>query len=224
MRLNFDSNPARFGVHRPGSALWLVALVSLLVVLVWALLPVRTVMNLFVEGGTVESATLLGYIVAVVLVPVLRVQGDGKLLRFSLVWVVLFFAAREADLHRVFDNTSLLKLSFYSNDHALVDKLIGLTVLATTVVSLGVLLAQKKRLLDWNAKRAHQITFVVFVLVLVVAKVFDRSINLLKEGYGLEFGESIETLVLGLEEGYEFTLPLLIMLGLYQRYRSARLH
>jgi hypothetical protein len=224
LKLNFDSNPARFGAQRPGSALWLMAAVSLIVLLVWTLLPMRTVMDLFVEGGPVETVTLLAYIVAVVLVPVLKVPGDGKLLRFSLAWVVLFFAARESDLHRVFDNTSLLKLSFYSNDHALVYKAIGLTVLVTTVFCLGVLVAQKRRLLDWNAKRAHQITFVVFVLALVVAKVFDRGINLLKEGYGIEFGQSIETLVLGFEEGYEFALPLLIVLGLYQRYRSARLH
>ena len=72
---------------------------------------------------------------------------------------------------------------------------------------------------DLCLKDGYAVGIFVFFAVLVISKIFDRSLNMMTEMWGWRFPMWVEALVTGQEEYLECILPLLITVSFYQ-YRE----
>jgi hypothetical protein len=135
---------------------------------------------------------------------------------------MLAFAARELDLHKAFTVVSVLRLGFYVGDASIAQRLLAAALLAPVVLSLCGLLRRAMPVLACARRQdAAAITSVTFVAVLVTAKIFDRSINVLGEDFAVQIPPYLQSAVLALEEVLEMCLPCLACLACLQARDAA---
>jgi hypothetical protein len=173
------------------------------------------------ENGPVESITVACYFVAALLLALLRPPAISPRTAIMLTILLAAFGARELDLHKAFTVTSMLRLSFYASDAPLLHKAVSLLLLAPVVAAV-VGLARRAPCLVHRARRheAAALTIVVFMLTMVIAKVADRSVNILLEDLAVAVSPRLSAMVLSLEEVLELSLPLLACLGWAQAHRN----
>lgn len=218
--------PARSAfLSSPHAAFWppLAALVAALAV--WGLLPHEQGLALLKEGAAVERLTELLFFALVPAVWWLRRPGDEGRVLLALSVMFLAFGAREMDLHKYWTGTSVLKVSFYLRDAPLHQKLVALPLVAAVLVAAGWLALRFVRP-GWRALRRREplaVTVACFFATMAVSKVFDRSLNILAEDFGVVFPVSVHALVAALEEILELSLPIIAAVGLLQpRWASGR--
>lgn len=217
------------GVEDPGRAaslrwlgLW-APLCAVAVALLWAeCLPRATVLDLTHENGPVELMTTLLYLFAAVALWCVARPGQGAATRMALTVMLLAFAAREQDLHKAFTGSSVLKVSFYLNDHPLHQKLVALPILLVIAGTALWLLARHARPMWQGLRRARPlaITVAIFFVTLVATKVIDRSFAILAEDFGVHMSDQLDTILSALEEVVECSLPLIVVAGLVQHQRE----
>lgn len=192
-------------------------------VMSWAV-PLDTLRRLTTEGGTVERPTEWLYFAAAGVVWLCRRPGDGARTTLALCTLMLAFGAREMDLHKHWTGTSVLKFSFFLREPApLQHKLIALLVLVAVTVALLWLL-RRHALTAWRRLRdgaPWAASTLVFFVVMGVSKVFDRSVSILTEDYGVTIAPATVGLVVSIEEVIELSLPLIAMLAMAQYRRAA---
>lgn len=221
---------------RPGSGLraapalrspWLAALPPLLALLfasaLWLSLEPARVMALVAEGSFIERPTELLYFALAALMWFWRQPEDGVLEWAALSLLFVAFGAREMDLHRAWTHDSMLKVSFYLREAPLLHKLVSGAVLLAVVAAALFLMRRCARRI-WQGLRRREVlasTVAIFLVTMVVSKVFDRAINILADDYAISTSLTIKALVSVVEELLELSLPLVAAVGLHQ-HRQAR--
>jgi hypothetical protein len=209
-------------VHQPFAGLWIVATAIVLAIAGWALLPLEQVAGLVSEGLPVEEGTAVLYVVAAATLWWQRAAIAGGRTAYALCAMMLAFAARELDFHLRWTDKSVLKVSFYYGPAPLGAKLAAFVVLAVVAAAVVHLLRTFARSLGGmlRARRPAAVSTLIFIVTMVVAKVFDRSMSVARDDLGFAPPYELFVLVQAIEEMMELTLPLLAMLGLWQYLAS----
>lgn len=207
--------------RRPAVAL--VAAAAMVAVALWLLLPAADMRILMAEGGLVERVTLLGYALAVCVLSFGLVCCVGKRVWSAVFVLVLALAAREMDWHIHWTGKSVLKLSFYLGGAPAAHKAVGAACVLAVVAALAYLAAAHGRglLRLLRAGTAPVATATIFVATIVLTKLLDRSVILVRGSTGAA-AESAAALMLALEETVEIALPLLVTLAALQAMRALR--
>lgn len=188
---------------------------------VWALLDATQRQHLMSEGGPIEQASWLLWLVMALAFALLAKPGDRVSTRLALVVMMVAFAAREADLHKEITGKSVLKLSFYFQAFPLHQKLIAAVAVVAVLAAAG-LLIKRYGTKVWQGARGGDIvctTVLIFLFSMVVSKILDRSVNVLLEDYGIAMPTRIGQLIGTTEETMEAMLPLVAAIGLLQHRR-----
>jgi hypothetical protein len=189
----------------------------------WLSLPTPDLARLIAEHGPVEHLTERLFVLAALLAAVLAGWGLSRGhrnrggIQLALSVLLLACALREMDLHRLFADSSMLKLSFYLGDMPASVKVIALTVVSLIAAAVIYLGARVGRAL-WARRRppdAASTSLLIFIAVLVVTKLIDRLPAILAEN-GFPLSAPTSSLLQVFEELSELSLPLIAMLGLYQ--------
>lgn len=190
----------------------------------WLTLEPATLKALTTEGGLVERPTELLYFALAAVMWWWRRPGDDLLGWAALCVVFVAFGAREMDLHKAWTGGSMLKLSFYLREAPLVQKLVSGAVVLI-VAAAGVFLVRRYARKVWQEFRRGETvatTVAIFLVAMVVSKVFDRSINILIEDFGVITPASTGALVGAVEEILELSLPLVAAIGFVQHRQGDR--
>ncbi|MCO5121391.1 MAG: hypothetical protein M9951_17405 [Burkholderiaceae bacterium] len=133
--------------------------------------------------------------------------------------VALVAAAREADLHKAFTDTSVLKISYYLKSSAplfekLLVGLVALPALAIVVYVLvrGALLIRRTR--AWHFAWGR--TALLAMSLLVSSKLLDRMEAVTADWFAFHFPPLAHRFIAAFEEGTECLLPVLFIVVLLQ--------
>lgn len=190
-------------------------------VCVWALLDATQRQHLMSEGGPIEQASWMLWLVMAFAFALLATPGDRVSTRVALVVMMVAFAAREADLHKEITGKSVLKLSFYFQEFPLHQKLIAAVAVVAVLAAAGLLIKRYGKQV-WRGARSGDIvctTVLIFLGSMVVSKVLDRSVNVLADDYGIALPAALGQLIGTTEETMEAMLPLVAAIGLLQHRR-----
>ena len=193
----------------------ILAYAALMVLLALQLLPEQFVW-LFSEDGPVELTSLGFWLLlaaACFTLPGLprRPWQQGI--------VALLAAAREADLHKAFTETSVLKTSYYLKSAAPpLEKLLAALVTVPALVLVIYVLVSGARLIrrtrawrfDWGR------TVLLAMGLMVATKLLDRSEAVVADWFGLHAPELLHRFIAAFEEGVECLLPVLFLAALLQ--------
>ncbi|MBA3591908.1 hypothetical protein [Methylibium sp.] len=188
----------------------------------WLALEPARLKELTAEGGLVERPTELLYFALAAVMWWWRRPGDDLLGWAALCIVFVAFGAREMDLHKAWTGGSMLKLSFYLREAPLVQKLVSGAVVLI-VAAAGVFVIRRHARSVWQGLRRRETlatTVAIFLVTMIVSKVFDRSINILAEDFGIVAPVATGVLVGAVEEILELSLPLVAAIGFIQHRRG----
>lgn len=174
------------------------------------------------EEGPIETLSIVAWLV-------LAVQFARASFRPSIKWpmALLFvgFAAREADLHKAFTTTGMLKLTYYTRSAApMGEKLIAGTVALLFIALLlygayqffRFLLAQS----NWKTAAGRWVLLAGFLFF--ISKVLDRAPNVLLEEHGVHLTHWVGVYCSTLEEGLELLVPVMLIWIAYAKKKDFR--
>lgn len=202
----------------PWFAAWLALAVMALAVAVGLLVPHPVPLAFLEENGPVERFTVWVYLAAIASIVLLRWRGMPLTDALAACVLLAAMAAREADLHSALFGISILKSNFYR--HAPVGQIaVALCVLAP--IALAGLWLFARHLGQWRRHPASwsapAVTLAVLVGTMVVAKVFDRTPDTLRQmGLREQVPAALIHVMLALEEILELTLPLFAIVAMWQ--------
>lgn len=145
------------------------------------------------DSGFFSILTIV--IVSVALIQLLRTahlvaEIDIKLPLYALAYVILIYALREADFHRLFTDEHVTRLKFYTDPNiSLNQKLLGGIPLAIFFICLVYLLTHYTKfvLAHLIRKSPWAISVFLWALVLFVSQLIDKSaLNRIYSGYFVE--------------------------------------
>ncbi len=210
--------------RRPWAALWVPAACVLAGLATWLVLAPAVVEQWMGERGPVERVTAAAYALGAAAVWMLRNRNDDWRTSLALSTLMAAFCAREHDAHKAFTGSSMLRLSWYGGPASPLAKAVAALVLVAVLLAVAWLVLRYARALPlgWRQRQPVVLTLLVFVAVLVVAKVLDRSVSILV--FDLNVGVPLhwKALRTALEEWLELGLSLLLLLGLLQHRAAAR--
>lgn len=206
--------------RNPGIVLFV--LVVLTASIAGALTPSVFPPSLFSEGGLIEDLTLVFYGLAILAVMLAPADAVGLPDKLAVCIVLAAFAARELDLHKALFGISILKARFYNRDGTAAQITEALLVLLPILASLAWL--AKRHGLAWLAAlRRHEpaaVTFLVFLVSLVVAQLSDRAPDTLSDWWHITVSETATHVLQGNEESLEMILPVLVACVVWQAGRA----
>lgn len=196
----------------------LVLLVALVSLTSWLYLPARTTLRITLEDGPIENATVLFYYLAMIVLWLFRPRALSRRSALAIHIILMALAARELDLHKALTGTSMLKLRFWE----------GMTPAPQWIEAFGLLLALFAVIaaLIWRhwkefraalrRRDAWAVTLATFVATMVIAKLADRSLGVLRERFSFESADWLAALMQSIEEPFEMMLPVLIAIAVLQ--------
>ncbi|MES2959677.1 MAG: hypothetical protein V4792_15915 [Pseudomonadota bacterium] len=223
VRLSHDAPTRRARAAGPDwPALMIVAFTALFALAVWSAMPTEALMRVMAEDGPVETTTAALFFVLALGMYWLRPQGDDRCTWLAMAILCAACGAREMDWHKAWTGKSVLKLSFYLESAPMGQKLLALAVLALVALCVVYLALRHGRRLWRNLLLREPVAVTVATLLVATAitKILDRSINLLANDYGVVTAPPIWALVSALEESIELSLPLMVVLGLWQSLQA----
>ena len=179
-------------------------------------------MSLFVqENGTVETLTLVAYVVAIIVVVCF---GRRVVLptRCAILMVLAYMFMGEMDLHKRISSESILKIRFWLGSQIPVaDKLLAVLVLFPLAWSIAYLILKHARIFigELVRKRAWSVSVLTFFVVLAVSKSIDRMVSVLTDFSCMYFPDWVLVLRTSQDEFLEFLLPVLVLVAFLQ-YRQ----
>lgn len=206
----------------PFVSVWLALLASFTAWICWVVLPVGDMSAFVQETGTVETLTLIAYIVVIVVMVCLGNQSTMPA-RCAIAIVLAYMFMREMDLHKSLSTQSILKSKFWlGNQIPVTDKWLAALVLLPLVWSMVYLVWKHARFFigELVRKRAWAVSGLVFFMVLVVSLCIDRSVDVLSGFSSIHFSDRFLVLRTSQEEALEFMLPILILLAFLQYRRQ----
>ncbi|QEI04996.1 hypothetical protein FXN63_03410 [Pigmentiphaga aceris] len=206
--------------RNPSIALFVLTVLA--AAIVGALTPSIFPENLFSEGGPIEELTLVLYVVGIIAVLMAPGRVVGKVDKLATCILLAAFAAREMDLHTAMYGTSILKARFYNRDGTAAQIAGALAVLLPIFASIGWLLVKhgKQWLRALRERQPAAVTFLVFGVALVVAKLSDRAPDTLS-GWNMTVSMTVRHIMQGIEESLEMFLPIFIAMAVWQAARYA---
>lgn len=206
--------------RRPYLAAALVAILTVLAVLFWAVRPLQEVAEFMSETGPIEEGTAALYFLTASAWFLLaaRERSSARATLAAVAVVLAAFGARELDLHSAWTGASVLKVSYYLRPAPLHHKLVALAVLVPFALCLLYLLLRHARGV-WQGVRQRRpvsVTVLVFFATIILSKLVDRSENVLLEDLGIEFPLWLSVLRAAVEETLEFGLAVLPWVGWWQ--------
>ena len=185
-------------------------------------MPSESMIHFLRENGPVENLTLVFYVVAIAFI---LYSGRSFLTvrtRVAVTVLLAYMFMREASLHKSVSTMSILKSKFWLGSQIpWTDKLLAIAILAPVLWALFYFV--EKYIRQWwsdlRRKDGYAVGVFVFLAVLVISKIFDRSLNMMHEMWGWHFDSWVEAMVTGQEEYLECILPLLVLVSFYQ-YRE----
>lgn len=210
-------------LRSPYLSVWLAVAVSLGAFSVWLAYPADVVFVWMEEGGPVETLTEWIYMAAIIII---LFFGASILERKKLVAILLVLAymlARERDLNKaeIFP-MSMLKIKFWlSGGVPVTDKLTAAVILLPAAwAGLYLLFTYWTPVVaDIRKRLPYAISVLMVIVVTVVSKILDRSLNMLTEIFGWTFPDWLHALEISQEETLECLIPFLFIVALFQ-YRQ----
>lgn len=205
----------------PRFSLWLACAVSLFTLLLWIVMPSMPLIHLVEEGGWVENLTLAGYAVAILIFMTLPMPAFKRRTRVAIVIVLLAMMAREADLHKVVADMSMLKLRFWTGSLPISAKLSAILILLPIVIACQYLVGRYWRALRQSVAAAanYALSIATFIGLIVITNIIDRSLGMIKETTGWRAPDWLVALQTSQEEFLELLLPILAIVALIQYRR-----
>lgn len=172
------------------------------------------------EEGPIEILSIVAWLV-------LAGQFAFSTFRPSVRWpmtlLFLGFGAREADLHKAFTTTGMLKLTYYTRSAAPIgEKLIAGAV---ALIFIGLLLYGcflffrfLTTKANWKTNTGHWVLLAGFLFF--ISKVLDRAPNVLREEHGVYLAHWVGVYCGTLEEGLELLVPLMLIWLAYAKKKS----
>jgi hypothetical protein len=207
----------------PCAALGVAAACLLAAWMTWLALPASQVERFMGETGPVERITAATYALCALAIWLLRTADDDRRSELAASTLMLAFCARELDWHKSFTGSSVLRLSWYAGPASPGAKALAATVLLAVIAALAWLLLRHGRAVvsGWRRRRPADVTIVVFVVMLLVAKTLDRSVSVLVEDFGVDVALKWQALRTAIEEWLELGLSMLVGLWLLQHRAAA---
>ena len=189
-------------------------------------MPSESMIHFVRENGPVENLTLVFYVVAIAFI---LYSGRSFLTvrtRVAVTVLLAYMFMREASLHKSVSTMSILKSKFWLGSQIpWTDKLLAIAILAPVLWAFFYFV--EKYIRQWwsdlRRKDGYAVGVFVFLAVLVISKIFDRSLNMMHEMWGWHFDSWVEAMVTGQEKYLECILPLLVLVSFYQ-YRGGIWH
>lgn len=214
-------SPMKF-FRSPYLSFWLTALVSLAGLVLWASCPSEVVFRYTRESGPIESLTAWAYVGAMGIFLLFGASVLKRKILAAILIVLGYMVAYEANLHKAFFYTSILKIKLWlSAGYPITNKLIVATILVPITWAVLYLLAfHTVSVLSGVRERTsfHISIFATFV-VTALLKVIGDSLNALVEMFGWQFSQWLGSFQASQEALLECLIPFLFILALFQ-YRS----
>lgn len=212
----------KFPIHHWAFSLGLIAAAAIVGLIGSVLLPGQMMVELAREGGEIETATVLFYLLALI---VLVLRAPSKLDRSSRIAIGLLLAAsaaRELDLHSALFGISILKSNFYRYYATAPQIVVALLIILPVLLSAGFLLRRHGRWVLDSARRRWPaaVTTMSILLMLPIVKLLDRSLAIVTD-FGIDVSSvTMRAVQLSLEEPLEMLLPLLVIIAIVQQRRA----
>lgn len=192
--------------------------------LLWLSVPAAELLGLVQEGGAIERATHWLYFLLAAWTVLRRDPRDDPRTVLALGVMFAAFGAREMDLHKAWTGGSMLKVSFYLDAAPWTQKAVSLLIVAAVAAAAIHLIRRHAVAMPRRAlqREPMALSVAVFVVTMVVSKVFDRSINLLAEDFAIVTPLVVHALVAAQEEILELSLPVIAGIALWQHGRTRR--
>ena len=188
----------------------LVAYIAMLAILPF-LLSAETFDAAFSETGPFERLSLLAWIAAAAVI-VVRIRPYGpSAAAFTVLY--LLFAAREADLHKVFTTRSISKLNYYRDASIAVSERViaGLAAIAILCVIVYAAFVVVRFLFARHGLRTRAGMWLMLgAALLVFGKVLDRSAAVLTQVFHVARPQWMIGMTDSFEEGLELATPALL--------------
>lgn len=200
------------------SAVWLSLFTSLLALISTMILDHEWLLDFVEEGHFVENLTLVFYIIAIIFVIFYQISKIKLTYRFAIAFILFAMLAREADLHKIF-GMSMLKIKFWLTDAApIYSKFLAAIILLCILSAIFYIIINnyKKWYFDLKQKQPYAISIFTFFVVLVISKILDRSLGMIREITGWVAPRWLEALQQPQEEYLECILPIIIMIAVFQ--------
>ncbi len=197
------------------AARWLAVVFPLLATFLalglWITLSPADTMHVLREGGPIEGLTEKMYFFLAIALWFSPRKPDEWRVTLALTVLLVAAGAREMDLHKALTGYSVLKVSFYLQNHPLLTKLVAFVCVASTAAAAIYVLRNRMRSLWQGMRRGEPMacSIAVLVITLVITKLMDRSISVLGQDFGLHASASTVALVSALEETVEMSLPMI---------------
>lgn len=188
----------------------LFAAYCLVLVALWLALSPAAVRHAFSEDGIFERISVVGWIIAAIVVATRTAMPCRRGAAFVLLYLV--FAAREADLHKAFTADSIFKSAYYRRGTAPFEEKLMAAIIALALLALlaYVMYASVRFLVLESGWRTRSGVWLASGLgLLCFTKVIDRAPAVLHDEFGLMLPASIGLLVSVVEEGLESFLPVI---------------
>jgi hypothetical protein len=185
----------------------------------YLLVPPPTLRDWIKEDGFFEIGSAAIWFAAAAVLAALSAYRSPRALFAASAVITFLFGARELDWHKAFTTDSLLKSNYYLKSSApLAEKLIaGVVVLAIALVVGYVVVRYGMRFLKRLASLyPPALTLAHALVLLVLTKLIDRSVNVLKDDWQLAVPERLMHLQAAFEEPLEFFVPLIVLLAIWQ--------
>ena len=192
---------------------------TLLAVLVGLATPHLIPLDFLQEGGPIETGTIFLYIVALLVVLLVKMPEVSRTDRLAIGVVLVALAAREADLHTSLFGISVLKARFYNRLGSPAQIAAALAMLMPIGLSvLWLVVRHGKRWFSapstWTTTMA---TIAVFIAALVLVKAVDRLPDTIPAlGIAERVPETLLYVLLSVEEIFELALPALAVMAVVQ--------
>lgn len=198
---------------------WIAVGTGIMGLLVALIFPVDFVIPFTSEEGPVEMANALLFGVSLAALVMYRDVVVNWKVWLALAILIIACAARELDLHRYWtQGESALKVSFMLGSAPLRQRLTTVLVVFCVLGAIAYLVFAHGRAIWRHIRQRDALGIAVasFLGAVIVSKVFDRSGNILMEDYGVDLPLAVRALIVSVEEFLEMSLPLIIVVGLYQ--------
>lgn len=175
------------------------------------------------EGGYVESASWLGYLLCAGLV--LYKGKSTYLVRYhSFLLLVILFMLRELDFDKRFTTMGIFHCKFLISSRVpLAEKLIGALVMLLLIYVVVSVLYLGLRSFVCGLKRRFAVCYGAALVILLIgmAKSLDGSIRRLSE-VGIVFGANAPYYISSIEEVLEMGIPMIMFLSFYRYFSETK--
>lgn len=193
--------------------IWIVLFAgAIITVIVSEFISPATANALLKEGGWIETASWISYFVAAALILVLMLRFPN---RWCLAVATMLLGMRELDFDKRFTTMGIFKSRFYGSEEVpLGEKLIAALITAAIVVTLFFVI--KEHLLPFIKRIGKREGASWSVLLAGGLLVFAKSIDGLSrklEPFGIEPSDAVNRIAGSVEECFELSAALLIVVG-----------